>query len=267
VLFFADRLIVLDHHERQAYALAVHRDSAAESAAAAAWLRRACRCLELPQERKHGMCASSAAAPARSHSSHQQASGSLPHHRQAACKSHALDSKRAQAHTAHAAPAHAPTPYTAVAMPVAGQRHDRQRSRRSSSGAAEVAEGHAAEHGTMHRLQPQLLSTLSPASSLSTANGSSGAPSRRFVMHRSRAQYLRDIQACKDALFRGDSYEICLTNALVAPAAGIEPWGLYRTLRRVNAAPYAAWLHCGQVRRVELACRHRLICMSTLHAV
>ena len=69
-----------------------------------------------------------------------------------------------------------------------------------------------------------------------------------FQMHRSRKQYLADIQACKDALYRGDSYEICLTNKLTASMSATDAWKFYQTLRKVNAAPYAAWMHCGAVR-------------------
>jgi para-aminobenzoate synthetase len=46
------------------------------------------------------------------------------------------------------------------------------------------------------------------------------------------------------ALYDGDSYEVCLTTALVRQGAPHPPT-LYRTLRAVNPAPYAAWLHVG----------------------
>lgn len=65
-----------------------------------------------------------------------------------------------------------------------------------------------------------------------------------FKLARSRQQYLRDVAACKQALHDGDSYEICLTTALTRDLK-IDPLQLYRTLRRVNAAPYAAWLSFG----------------------
>jgi para-aminobenzoate synthetase len=44
------------------------------------------------------------------------------------------------------------------------------------------------------------------------------------------------------ALYDGDSYEVCLTTALVRQGAP-DPPTLYRTLRAVNPAPYAAWFH------------------------
>jgi para-aminobenzoate synthetase len=69
---------------------------------------------------------------------------------------------------------------------------------------------------------------------------------RNFVLSRSKEQYLRDVGACMDALYCGDSYEICLTTSMQmaeCPSA----WEFYRVLRAVNPAPYAAWLHFGQV--------------------
>ncbi|MER5833234.1 aminodeoxychorismate synthase component I [Streptomyces sp. NPDC002130] len=63
---------------------------------------------------------------------------------------------------------------------------------------------------------------------------------------RDRATYLADIEACRQALRAGTSYEVCLTNAarLPAPPDALE---FYRTLRRDNPAPYAAFLRFGEV--------------------
>ncbi|MCX3285464.1 aminodeoxychorismate synthase component I [Streptomyces sp. NEAU-H22] len=63
---------------------------------------------------------------------------------------------------------------------------------------------------------------------------------------RDRATYLADIEACREALRSGTSYEVCLTNAarLPAPADALE---FYRTLRRDNPAPYAAFLRFGEL--------------------
>ena len=49
-----------------------------------------------------------------------------------------------------------------------------------------------------------------------------------------------------DYLTAGHSYEICLTNKLVAEATP-DPLELYRALRRVNPAPFAAYLRFGDV--------------------
>ena len=67
------------------------------------------------------------------------------------------------------------------------------------------------------------------------------SPHQQFRLARSKQQYLKDVEACQQALQDGESYEICLTTALVRPEA-TEALQLYRTLRKVNPAPHAAWL-------------------------
>lgn len=74
-----------------------------------------------------------------------------------------------------------------------------------------------------------------------------------FKLARSRQQYLRDVEACQKALHDGDSYEICLTTALVREHS-VDPLQLYRTLRRVNPAPYAAWLSFGGAEEHQICC-------------
>ena len=82
--------------------------------------------------------------------------------------------------------------------------------------------------------------------------GSQGEPDRLatsgepvgFHLARSRGRYLEDIAACQRALRDGESYELCLTNQVLADAAP-DPLPLYRRLRRVNPAPYAALLRIG----------------------
>jgi para-aminobenzoate synthetase len=66
-----------------------------------------------------------------------------------------------------------------------------------------------------------------------------------FNLARSHQQYLKDIATCKQRLIEGESYEICLTNKITAELA-IEPLPLYRTLRRVNPAPFSAYLRFGE---------------------
>lgn len=63
---------------------------------------------------------------------------------------------------------------------------------------------------------------------------------------RDRATYLADIEACQRELRAGASYEICLTNAARLPAPP-DPYDFYRVLRRVNPAPYAAFLRFGDL--------------------
>ena len=61
---------------------------------------------------------------------------------------------------------------------------------------------------------------------------------------RPRDRYLADVETCLDRLRAGESYEICLTNTVELPYAG-EPFETYLRLRRLNPAPYAAYLRLG----------------------
>ena len=75
-------------------------------------------------------------------------------------------------------------------------------------------------------------------------SGERGDPPVRFRLSRSHEQYLADIAQCKRELTDGESYEICLTNKVTADVRP-EPLPLYRTLRRVNPAPFSAFLRVG----------------------
>jgi para-aminobenzoate synthetase len=72
-----------------------------------------------------------------------------------------------------------------------------------------------------------------------------GAP-QRPCLRRTRQRYLDDIAACKRYLAAGHSYEICLTNRILAESDR-EPLDLYRSLRRSNPAPFAAYLRFGDL--------------------
>jgi para-aminobenzoate synthetase len=61
---------------------------------------------------------------------------------------------------------------------------------------------------------------------------------------RSRQMYLADIERCQGYLREGESYELCLTNQVHASPVN-DPLALYLTLRRINPAPYAAFLRFG----------------------
>jgi para-aminobenzoate synthetase len=73
-----------------------------------------------------------------------------------------------------------------------------------------------------------------------------GPDSPGFHLRRSRQRYREEIEACKRYLTTGHSYEICLTNKIVAEATP-DPLELYRALRRVNPAPFAAYLRFGDL--------------------
>ncbi|HMJ03298.1 MAG TPA: aminodeoxychorismate synthase component I [Conexibacter sp.] len=55
------------------------------------------------------------------------------------------------------------------------------------------------------------------------------------------ARYLELIERCQAAITEGETYEVCLTNAVTTEHVA-DPWRAYRHLRRTNPAPYAAFL-------------------------
>ncbi len=67
-----------------------------------------------------------------------------------------------------------------------------------------------------------------------------------FRLSRPHATYLADIARCKELIRDGESYEICLTNQIHTTAVP-DPLDLYHTLRRINPAPYAAFLRFEEV--------------------
>jgi para-aminobenzoate synthetase len=67
-----------------------------------------------------------------------------------------------------------------------------------------------------------------------------------FELGRAHARYLDDIARCKSFIRDGETYEVCLTNRIhTTPVA--DTLGLYASLRRVNPAPYSAYLQFGDV--------------------
>lgn len=73
--------------------------------------------------------------------------------------------------------------------------------------------------------------------------GSAGDPVE-FRLARSREPYLGEIDECKRLLAEGETYEVCLTNSVLAESA-LEPLDLYRALRRVNPAPFSSFVRFG----------------------
>lgn len=71
------------------------------------------------------------------------------------------------------------------------------------------------------------------------------------LLTRGRERYLADIAICRERLLAGESYEICLTDSVTVPAAEDGGLDFYRTLRRCNPAPYAAFLRFDDL---EIAC-------------
>ncbi|MDP2710765.1 MAG: aminodeoxychorismate synthase component I [Solirubrobacteraceae bacterium] len=72
-----------------------------------------------------------------------------------------------------------------------------------------------------------------------------GETALQFTLSRGREHYQANIETCKRLLESGESYEICLTNQLALPAVR-DTFALYRVLRRVNPAPYGAYLRIAE---------------------
>ncbi|HEX4436152.1 MAG TPA: aminodeoxychorismate synthase component I [Solirubrobacteraceae bacterium] len=77
------------------------------------------------------------------------------------------------------------------------------------------------------------------------AEGDASPLTISFQCGRGQAQYLEDIRRCQAALVAGESYEVCLTDQIHTDAHP-DPWALYRTLRRLNPSPFAAFLKLGE---------------------
>jgi para-aminobenzoate synthetase len=90
-----------------------------------------------------------------------------------------------------------------------------------------------------NEVEQALLNLPEPAA---LAPVSRGQP--KFWLSRPYEIYLDDIKRCCDEIRDGESYEICLTNHLHTEPV-TRPLDLYRVLRRVNPAPYAAYLRFG----------------------
>ena len=81
------------------------------------------------------------------------------------------------------------------------------------------------------------------------AESSASAPVE-FRLTTERDQYLRLIADCQARIAAGESYEICLTNQLRVKT-DISPLAYYQALRKLNPAPYSAYLHLDDI---DVAC-------------
>jgi para-aminobenzoate synthetase len=116
----------------------------------------------------------------------------------------------------------------------------------AESGRAEGAAAAAAAGGCG---APALLDGAAAAAEPATK-----PPPLQFALREPRPAYERNVRACLEALRAGASYELCLTTRLSAPAAGLDAWELYKHLRRINPAPYGAWLRLGGGADLALCC-------------
>ncbi len=63
-------------------------------------------------------------------------------------------------------------------------------------------------------------------------------------LRHNRAQYLKLVDACQEAITAGETYEVCLTN-MVTWRGAVDPWDAYRFLRAESPAPFGALLRFG----------------------
>lgn len=89
------------------------------------------------------------------------------------------------------------------------------------------------------RLRLRDLSELEPPGPAAPAAASRPEPGR------SRSRYLADVAECQRLLGDGETYEVCLTDRFRAPAPA-DPLAAYRRLRRLNPAPFSAYLRLGE---------------------
>ncbi|MBD2530234.1 aminodeoxychorismate synthase component I [Nostoc flagelliforme FACHB-838] len=68
----------------------------------------------------------------------------------------------------------------------------------------------------------------------------------KFHLSRTYQNYIQDIHQCLDEIHEGETYQVCLTNQLHTNATP-DPLTFYRTLRKINSAPYSAFLRFGEI--------------------
>jgi para-aminobenzoate synthetase len=85
-----------------------------------------------------------------------------------------------------------------------------------------------------------------PTLSAAVRRGSPGSPPSALSLRRPRERYMEDVETSIQRLREGESYEICLTNQLQFETKA-DPLDLYRCLRHINPAPFAAYLRLGEL--------------------
>ncbi|MBP2001240.1 para-aminobenzoate synthetase [Paenibacillus shirakamiensis] len=92
----------------------------------------------------------------------------------------------------------------------------------------------------------EFVSTISEFASVSNSLHKSEQEPLAFHWAQSYPEYMANIEQVKTYLRAGDTYEINLTNELTTQVS-VHPLELYMNLRRVNPAPYAAYLSFGEL--------------------
>ncbi len=113
------------------------------------------------------------------------------------------------------------------------------------------AEGHTyvlclAGQGEEEGAERWVVATSKGLAALPPVGEPAGTGPAEFSLVRSRERYLEEIEECRRRLAEGETYEVCLTNKVRAETSAV-PLELYRVLRRVNPAPFAAFLRLGEL--------------------
>jgi para-aminobenzoate synthetase len=113
------------------------------------------------------------------------------------------------------------------------------------------AEGHTyvlclAEPGGEEEAERWVVATSKSLAALPPVGEPVGPGPAEFRLARSCERYLEGIEECRRRLAEGETYEVCLTNQVLTEAE-VDPLELYRVLRRVNPAPFAAFLRSGEL--------------------
>jgi para-aminobenzoate synthetase len=77
-----------------------------------------------------------------------------------------------------------------------------------------------------------------------------GPETIQFTPIHSEDQYLKNINRSLEAIRNGETYEVCLTNQMVATTS-VDAFEYYKKLRQLNPAPYSAFL---QYPEISIAC-------------
>jgi aminodeoxychorismate synthase component I len=75
-------------------------------------------------------------------------------------------------------------------------------------------------------------------------------PVTSITSRHSDEEYLDLIEKAKEAIARGDAYQLCLTNQLTVETA-TDPYAVFLELRKANPAPYSSYMRFGDVSLVS----------------
>ncbi|MHC5860408.1 aminodeoxychorismate synthase component I [Nostoc sp.] len=106
-----------------------------------------------------------------------------------------------------------------------------------------IKKGQTEQVETWFDTMQQQLETLNPLSSLIPQENCQPV---KFRLSRSYQNYIQNIRQCLDEIHEGETYQVCLTNQLYTDATP-DPLTFYRTLRKINPAPYSAFLRFGEI--------------------